>query len=131
MVRRPPRSTRTDTLFPYTTLFRSLGIEQPPFTEESARFPQSLLEDVGGPLADRRCENREGLNGRCMELVEAGMVARRIGAFEAFENITTIGRGAETGIARLDTKARIEVIVSADNDSCQQAHTLSSTPATW
>src|SRR3546814_5612727 len=26
MVRRPPRSTRTDTLFPYTTLFRSLGV---------------------------------------------------------------------------------------------------------
>src|SRR3546814_2367739 len=32
MIRRPPRSTRTDTLFPYTTLFRSqltwLGAEQ-------------------------------------------------------------------------------------------------------
>src|SRR3546814_1475560 len=26
MIRRPPRSTRTDTLFPYTTLFRSFGI---------------------------------------------------------------------------------------------------------
>src|SRR3546814_7699194 len=26
MLRRPPRSTRTDTLFPYTTLFRSAGI---------------------------------------------------------------------------------------------------------
>src|SRR3546814_4783077 len=25
MIRRPPRSTRTDTLFPYTTLFRSYG----------------------------------------------------------------------------------------------------------
>src|SRR3546814_20247352 len=25
MIRRPPRSTRTDTLFPYTTLFRSPG----------------------------------------------------------------------------------------------------------
>src|SRR3546814_5747533 len=25
MIRRPPRSTRTDTLFPYTTLFRSIG----------------------------------------------------------------------------------------------------------
>src|SRR3546814_14380227 len=25
MIRRPPRPTRTDTLFPYTTLFRSLG----------------------------------------------------------------------------------------------------------
>src|SRR3546814_11938417 len=27
MIRRPPRSTRTDTLFPYTTLFRSIGAE--------------------------------------------------------------------------------------------------------
>src|SRR3546814_3100323 len=26
MIRRPPRSTRTDTLFPYTTLFRSKGL---------------------------------------------------------------------------------------------------------
>src|SRR3546814_15732905 len=25
MIRQPPRSTRTDTLFPYTTLFRSIG----------------------------------------------------------------------------------------------------------
>src|SRR3546814_13824310 len=34
MIRRPPRSTRTDTLFPYTTLFRSLwcllGVPAPP-----------------------------------------------------------------------------------------------------
>src|SRR3546814_1534417 len=28
MIRRPPRSTRTDTLFPYTTLFRSAGRRQ-------------------------------------------------------------------------------------------------------
>src|SRR3546814_4483570 len=28
MIRRPPRSTRTDTLFPYTTLFRSLYAER-------------------------------------------------------------------------------------------------------
>src|SRR3546814_18037598 len=26
MIRRPPRATRTDTLFPYTTLFRSVGL---------------------------------------------------------------------------------------------------------
>src|SRR3546814_14213454 len=37
MIRRPPRSTRTDTLFPYTTLFRSnspnqtLILRRPPF----------------------------------------------------------------------------------------------------
>src|SRR3546814_8581475 len=29
MIRRPPRSTRTDTLFPYTTLFRSFAGAQP------------------------------------------------------------------------------------------------------
>src|SRR3546814_16182207 len=28
MIRRPPRSTRTDTLFPYTTLFRSIDPEE-------------------------------------------------------------------------------------------------------
>src|SRR3546814_20881890 len=28
MIRRPPRSTRTDTLFPYTTLFRSVGAQE-------------------------------------------------------------------------------------------------------
>src|SRR3546814_5720377 len=36
MIRRPPRSTRTDTLFPYTTLFRSLLVRflshKQPFT---------------------------------------------------------------------------------------------------
>src|SRR3546814_4229373 len=30
MIRRPPRSTRTDTLFPYTTLFRSLPVPDMP-----------------------------------------------------------------------------------------------------
>src|SRR3546814_10041412 len=30
MIRRPPRSKRTDTLFPYTTLFRSQRPDQPP-----------------------------------------------------------------------------------------------------
>src|SRR3546814_4198155 len=29
MLRRPPRSTRTDTLFPYTTLFRSVDRDRP------------------------------------------------------------------------------------------------------
>src|SRR3546814_11507552 len=30
MIRRPPRSTRTDTLFPYTTLFRSSPLQASP-----------------------------------------------------------------------------------------------------
>src|SRR3546814_11649623 len=33
MIRRPPRSTRTDTLFPYTTLFRSLAGSREPLNQ--------------------------------------------------------------------------------------------------
>src|SRR3546814_4647792 len=33
MIRRPPRSTRTDTLFPYTTLFRSRPCRKPPYPD--------------------------------------------------------------------------------------------------
>src|SRR3546814_20957298 len=33
MILRPPRSTRTDTLFPYTTLFRSHGVQLHPVSE--------------------------------------------------------------------------------------------------
>src|SRR3546814_6152017 len=35
MIRRPPRSTRTDTLFPYTTLFRSAGSGTQPYERNS------------------------------------------------------------------------------------------------
>src|SRR3546814_13441860 len=38
MIRRPPRSTRTDTLFPYTTLFRSHGLDH--VCKRSFRFPE-------------------------------------------------------------------------------------------
>src|SRR3546814_16395717 len=41
MIRRPPRSTRTDTLFPYTTLFRSVLDATHPF---AARITQNAFE---------------------------------------------------------------------------------------
>src|SRR3546814_2553437 len=43
MMRRPPRSTRTDTLFPYTTLFRSLPHHQP----DGLVFVQRRLVGIG------------------------------------------------------------------------------------
>src|SRR3546814_17002659 len=41
MIRLPPRSTRTDTLFPYTTLFRSPDVRdcRAPFRARRVRFP--------------------------------------------------------------------------------------------
>src|SRR3546814_15301333 len=54
MIRRPPRSTRTDTLFPYTTLFRSLNahIAALPgrrliFTNGDAAYATRVLDRLG------------------------------------------------------------------------------------
>src|SRR3546814_8683084 len=48
MIRRPPRSKRTDTLFPYTTLFRSLGAVAAIFhTVNHATFKASLFMASG------------------------------------------------------------------------------------
>src|SRR3546814_21045253 len=45
MIRRPPRSTRTDTLFPYTTLFRS-GIEAGYTILIEALWPKQRILEV-------------------------------------------------------------------------------------
>src|SRR3546814_20595587 len=51
MIRRPPRSTRTDTLFPYTTLFRSA------FASGTLAFPELLhrafIRSGSFPVAER------------------------------------------------------------------------------
>src|SRR3546814_2815606 len=50
MIRRPPRSTRTDTLFPYTTLFRSQRRRSLRAAEAQGHHPvrRPLLRHVGG-----------------------------------------------------------------------------------
>src|SRR3546814_7116382 len=57
MIRRPPRSTRTDTLFPYTTLFRSIGRRNPLLALGKRRG--SPTHHDGMPRAGSRC--RDGL----------------------------------------------------------------------
>src|SRR3546814_4879892 len=51
MIRRPPRSTRTDTLFPYTTLFRSPAKSSPRPYRLTSRAASSVLSVVAGPPA--------------------------------------------------------------------------------
>src|SRR3546814_4509886 len=47
MIRRPPRSTRTDTLFPYTTLFRSADGIGPHLLDPVAHGGQPLQHGIG------------------------------------------------------------------------------------
>src|SRR3546814_4985356 len=54
MIRRPPRSTRTDTLFPYTTLFRSPRPRRKPDrrrSPRSARIARAHESGESGPFA--------------------------------------------------------------------------------
>src|SRR3546814_16360990 len=79
MIRRPPRSTRTDTLFPYTTLFRSTR----PYTHADAHGPGAdrQLRRAHAEAADRaaapgRRQPRNDGEGRR----GAGAAGRRKGA---------------------------------------------------
>src|SRR3546814_18186210 len=60
MIRRPPRSTRTDTLFPYTTLFRSIAYQQCDRRAERSRgrIPGRGVGDpvAGDAIAQARCQ---------------------------------------------------------------------------
>src|SRR3546814_6334916 len=52
MIRRPPRSTRTDTLFPYTTLFRSLLQDRLELSDG-----RSVVDDGVGAHGDRQLDD--------------------------------------------------------------------------
>src|SRR3546814_20220691 len=73
MIRRPPKSTRTDTRFPYTTRFRSVGqrlgapVRHTVYTGNGGSHPQALVNDA--------CEDI--LAGRCGVVVVAGAEAWR------------------------------------------------------
>src|SRR3546814_1450369 len=68
MIRRPPRSTRTDTLFPYTTIFRSVGdarrlrrgIRQQQGSDRAVRAA-AIGQRLAGRLVDRRLRGGEPL----------------------------------------------------------------------
>src|SRR3546814_13355424 len=69
MIRRPPRSTRTDTLFPYTTLFRSLlaFLPIPVIILGSLRYQRTLekrydaVRAAAGRIADTLTNNLSGI----------------------------------------------------------------------
>src|SRR3546814_6047774 len=115
MIRRPPRSTRTDTLFPYTTLFRSLdvGIERKidraaravrPATEAKAVYGSRLaaIVDTGkaSAAADRLDQHRVRAGPACddIRLLRERNVA-------AVATCTASRTGRERNAARADARS--------------------------
>src|SRR3546814_12302850 len=85
MIRRPPRSTRTDTLFPYTTLFRSPDGEalvdagpagqdrQPADAERSVEDGRRQRADQGADVG-RRNRRLNGIQGSSREMGQVSLV---------------------------------------------------------
>src|SRR3546814_20364465 len=70
MIRRPPRSTRTDTLFPYTTLFRS-GLDSPEDGVDLRIQPLRLGGRVEPPLGAFEQRHAEAVLGIAEQLADA------------------------------------------------------------
>src|SRR3546814_20238952 len=82
MIRRPPRSTRTDTLFPYTTLFRS------PVWRRRPLIP--IFQEVFMPTAE---EDIAYYRRRIDACVEQAMQAESLEARHAHETMARLYRG--------------------------------------
>src|SRR3546814_17893124 len=93
MLRRPPRSKRTDTLFPYTTLFRSQSIGAS--TAAVATAQAKLVEAV----AQR--DNARDQSARLLELIKRGVYpeARRPQAISALDSAEAVWAQSETALA--------------------------------
>src|SRR3546814_17717450 len=71
MIRRPPRSTRTDTLFPYTTLFRSLIAEGTANYGIDLAFPDKTRPDTERDVLMPLAEIEPPANDRYWRLLDA------------------------------------------------------------
>src|SRR3546814_2067520 len=89
MIRRPPRSTRTDTLFPYTTLFRSERGE--PAGQVAA--DHVAVAAVGGPARDELREDRGAARKAALQRILAVEQAEIIFAPLAHDDLFAVRRG--------------------------------------
>src|SRR3546814_5950119 len=104
MIRRPSRSTRTDTLFPYTTLFRSIGCRLCTAAVHQLQHTQQHHGDDAA--ATRRTDNRH--------LVVAEQKAgrhRRQWAFARRDRIGIIADRSEEHTSELQSLMRISYAV--------------------
>src|SRR3546814_18607440 len=104
MVRRPPRSTRTDTLFPYTTLFRSQGNRRA--LVGGLGYNRDLAQFDGVDGADRRID---GLVPFVMGDPEAEGHAGYIAALDQRRHVAAV---AGVGQVDLDREALVILLQS-------------------
>src|SRR3546814_9017246 len=103
MIRRQPRSTRTDTLFPYTTLFRSVGVDD--FLAEAApeRLDRGEGRVAGREAADQLDQPHHRHRVEEMDANEARRIGRRLG--KAGDRDRAGVGGEDRGVGKMLTDA--------------------------
>src|SRR3546814_9644684 len=104
MIRRPPGSTRTDTLFPYATLFRSL------------RFQADEEADAGALEA---CRIFVMLVEKVLDPGEGGQCVRKVVAAGELDDGVVVGR-SEEHTSELQSLMRISYAVFCLNKKTEQ-----------
>src|SRR3546814_21082210 len=98
MLRRPPRSTRTDTLFPYTTLFRSrvaVDAHHGPFVHQLRAEALVKADRRGVPVEHPPFEPRAvAFDAELGEMREQRLAEPRAARFGAPEQIFALDAGA-------------------------------------
>src|SRR3546814_17564207 len=99
MIRRPPRSTRTDTLFPYTTLFRSPGARAHQAFEGGSAMTDDddfeLIRGTGNVYADLGMKEPEQ---RQLRAILAAEISKPL----ATDNLTVRAAEKSNGVAAAD-----------------------------
>src|SRR3546814_11817845 len=123
MIRRPPRSTRTDTLFPYTTLFRSdinrsepnFGVEALDDGKPAIRYALAALKNVGANamaavVAERSAKGRFRSLADFAQRLDARLINKR-----QVENLACAGAFAGLSPHRAPAYHAAEIIVSSED----------------
>src|SRR3546814_3011965 len=107
MIRRPPRSTRTDTLFPYTTLFRSA--EQNKKLQQSGNDAGRIDHAVGEApfiVIPAQHANELAINDCGFQAVH-GRAGRPVVEVDGNERLVSIGKRSEEQTYELQSLMRI------------------------
>src|SRR3546814_2835077 len=96
MIRRPPRSTRTYTLFPYTTLFRSFSFDEMPVHDYSSAGEYEVRLYATNNYDDGKAPPSRAKKYR-KEKAPAGNAGEPIPAGQATEGKYSAGRKAPSG----------------------------------
>src|SRR3546814_7662691 len=94
MIRRPPRSTRTDTLFPYTTLFRSRQVGRlADRHQEGAGAADDLVAKVAGQIGSRAEHDAVDRHAETDRVVAHGVGRRPVVVDAVGENVQHVAAG--------------------------------------